>query len=112
MAGRRGKQGQLDERISLLSPVRSPDEHGQEVERFVEYASCWGGLRSLTGREVMTAREPIEEITHRVEIRWRPGVVGGHRVRLQDGRELAIIAALDEDGRRMWLTILAREVRR
>ena len=51
----------------------------------------------------------MERSDHKVVIRYRKGIEPGMVVR-HDGRELIIQSALDEDGRRRWLTLICREV--
>lgn len=111
MAGhdhREGTVGALRRRLVLEAPVATPDGLGGATESFQTVASLWGQVEWLAGREMWRMGRPEQLATHRVTLRWRPGVDAGQRLR--DGARLFDIRAVaDPDGGRRRLVCLVEE---
>lgn len=73
--------------------------------------SLWMEVLALTGDELVAARQVHARTTHRIITRWMPDVTPDMRVEWE-GRRLEIVSALDPDGRRKELHLLAVEVNR
>lgn len=64
-------------RLQELSP--DLDERGQRsiwVDRF----KFWCSIDPLTGRELLAAQQEKSEISHEVEMRFRPGITAAMRI--------------------------------
>lgn len=97
--------GRLRHRLELQQPgpeVRATD--GSEHPQWLPYATVWGSVSPLTGRELWQARQSNPDVTHRVVIRFQPGLVllATHRIKHR-GRYLNLMAVRDIDERlRRW----------
>lgn len=83
--------GQLDQRITLQSPVLTKDAAGQRVQTWADVAVVWAQARPARGRE-FTAGDALQHAASVVfTIRWRSDVQGTWRV-LWRGVPHALIA--------------------
>lgn len=95
--------GTLRHRLALERSVRTGDGGGGVTESWVLEADVWGEVRPLAGQEALEADRISGRVSHDIRIRYRAGVVPAMRFRL-DTRAFHIVAVLDEDERRRWLT--------
>lgn len=95
-------------RVLIEAAQRTPDGAGGAATSWTPVASVWAELRDGGGREDAPAGRLEGRRTVTARIRWRDGIVPAMRLRA-GGRILGIRAALDEDGRRRFLTLLCEE---
>lgn len=90
--------GNLDRRITIQTPTRTTDSHGESVITWVTYAECWADCTPGGGSETHTAdrRQADQPATFR--IRWMPGVNADMRV-LFDGDAWDITSVEEPDRR-------------
>jgi SPP1 family predicted phage head-tail adaptor len=101
--------GARGRRFVLEMPHEVPDGFGGVVRSFTPGPQLWGALEMLSGAERVRADRPEQAVTHRVTLRYRPGITGA--MRLVSGlRRFAIRAASDPDGRRRELVCLVEEI--
>ena len=105
--------GLLAQRIRLEQQSTAQDSFGGQSETWSEVITVWAGVFAMTGRERLAAQAIHPELTHQIIVRWHPlladpKTVAGMRVVL-GSRHFDIHAALDEDGRKTVLTLLATE---
>jgi len=101
--------GARSRRFVLEVPRESPDGFGGVVRSFTAGPQLWGALEMLSGSERWRAARPEQAVTHRVTLRYRPGVTAA--MRLTSGlRRFAIRAASDPDGSRRELVCLVEEI--
>jgi len=107
------KAGQLDRRILIQRPVHVRNEHGEQIEGWVDVATVWAKFERITGGEEFRAEQRTNRQQVRFTIRHRPGVeptmtlvYDGERYEIEDVGEVG-------DGRRDGLVLngYAREVR-
>ncbi len=104
------KPGKLRHRIEIGHYIQGKNEWGDPTPEYWEpICQVWASVEGLRGSHYFQALQTVDQSDHRVVIRYRAGVEPGTIVR-HDGRELTIQSALDEDGRRRWLTLVCREV--
>lgn len=72
--------GKLTKRVTILSPVRSENEYLEKPENWQEVASVWAAMEPLTGKEVWEASQVQPIATHKITIRYRPGMTGALRL--------------------------------
>ena len=102
--------GDLRHRIEIGRYIEGTNEWGDpELAYWESYCQVWALVEGLKGSLYFEALQTVERSDHKVVIRYRKGIEPGMVVR-HDGRELIIQSALDEDGRRRWLTLICREV--
>lgn len=96
-------------RIVLEQPVETPDATGGATIDWQEITTLWARIEARSGSE-RNRDEGVEgRIDTRITLRWRGGLDGRMRFRL-DTRLFAIRAAFDPDGRRRDLVCLCEEV--
>lgn len=100
--------GKLRHRLILEEPVRLDDEAGGASETWREVATLWASIRARSGKETLAADQFAGRVNSEITIRYRPDVVPAMRFRSQN-RIFAILAVLDEDGRRRWQKCLCEE---
>ena len=66
---------------------------GEVIQAFATYASTYGSVEPLTGRELERAKSYGATVSHRLTIRYTPGVTPKH-IALFQGRKLLINAAI------------------
>lgn len=102
--------GGLRHHIEIGRYVSGKDEHGDPTTLKWERVAClWASVEGLRGSHYFQAQQTLNQADHKIIIRYnhriRPGMIARH-----DGRELTIQSALDEGGRRRYLTLICREV--
>ena len=71
-------------------------------------ATVWASLEAMSGREFFASQQVQSEVTHKVTIRFRPGVAADMRI-VYGGRVFGIVAPLP-DNRGTRLVLMCREV--
>jgi len=66
--------GEMRIKIVYQEPTQAKDALGQPIKTWVDVFEGFGALRPLTAREINLAGQTTAEATHRLAIRWRPGV--------------------------------------
>jgi len=100
--------GKLRHRIAIESPTRSKNEFGEEVEGWSVLAEVRASVEPLSGRELWQAQQVAAQVSHRVQIRYRPGVEPEQRV-CHRGRHLEISVVRNIEERNEWLELLCIE---
>ena len=100
--------GRLRHRIILQTSTLTQDSLGVASEAWEDTATVYAQIEALSGREFFEAARVNAEVTHRVRIRYRPGIVPAMRV-LAGDRTLDIRSVLDVDGRKRELTLMCAE---
>lgn len=99
------------QRFALERPIEEADGAGGVVRRFALCAFVWGSLSAAsTGSAARDVQErPELAARYRIVMRWRGGIDGTSRLRLGE-RVFNVLSAVDPDGRRRELSIVAQEV--
>lgn len=103
--------GKLRHRVTIQKRSRAQDPSGEESDVFTAIAEVWASVEPLTGREQFTAQQILSEVTHRIRMRYIPGITVSARDRIVYGTRLFDIqfpANLEE--RNKELEITAKEV--
>jgi SPP1 family predicted phage head-tail adaptor len=101
--------GARSRRFVLEVPQEAPDGFGGVVRSYAAGPQLWGALEMVEAQERLRAGREEQAVTHRVVLRWRPGVTAAMRLGLGP-RRFAILAAADPDGRRRDLVCLVEEI--
>lgn len=87
--------------VVIQRRVNTPDEAGQPVISWVDYASVWAEALPLRGRELLAAQQVQSEVTTMFRIRYRADLDDTMRV-LWDNVPYGIAAPpIDVEGRRI-----------
>lgn len=99
----------LRHRIELTRNVPTRNGQGEQVDEWAKYATLWGSVEPLNGKELLNAQQISAEVTHRIKIRFYPDIKPEHRA-IHKGRTLDIVSVLDIAERRRSLHLLCKEV--
>ncbi|MEM7425191.1 MAG: phage head closure protein [Pseudomonadota bacterium] len=73
------RPGELRHRLVLQEAVRTDDGGGGAVETWQSAAELWAAVEPLGGDEPVRAEKLEGNLSHRVTIRWREGVLPSMR---------------------------------
>lgn len=102
--------GKLRHRVTLQTVTETADGFGgASVQTWADTATLWGEVRPLTGREFANAHLLQGEISTRIRLRYRAGIVPKQRI-TWDGHTYDIIAVLDIGGRKREFELMCKEL--
>ena len=101
--------GQLTKQVTIQVRTLDQDASGQPTETWATFATVYAKIAPLTGKDYLSAKQVVDDITHDVAIRYRRGVKPKMRVSYLD-RTLEILSALDPDESREWLYLKCKEL--
>lgn len=81
--------GELRHRVSILQPNNTQDSFGdtQIGDDSVIFESVPAKIETLQGRELWSAQQKVSQVTHRITIRWIPGITAKMNVGWFDERQ-------------------------
>lgn len=96
--------GKLRHKLVIQSRTEAPDSIGHMVSTWSEFATVYGSVEPLIGREYLAAQQVQSEVSHKLRIRWLNGATTKMRV-LFGSRVFDINSVLnvEERGREMLL---------
>lgn len=98
--------GTLRHRITLQSPPTARDALGQPSGTWVDEATVWADARPLSSRERFAAGQINSEVSVRIRIRWRDGVLPSWRVLWRDVPHAIVGEPIDVNGEQVALDLL------
>jgi SPP1 family predicted phage head-tail adaptor len=101
--------GLLKKRISILKQTSVQNSYGESENAWNEVAVVWANVNPLQGRELFQANQIHSEVSIKVTIRYRPGILP--KMRLKFGEHLLqIIFVINIDERNRFLELSCKEV--
>ena len=100
--------GTLTDRVQLKRRVMIAEPGGGHATLFVPVASLWARVRSLSGRQGVSADGRDVAVSHSVVLRFRKDVSPGDRI-VYHGRNFEVASAADLNGRRAYLSCTCSE---
>ena len=73
--------GKLRHEIIIQSYTTVPDVIGHPVKTWTTRDTVWAWVRPMSGREIMSAQQPVGEITHKVTIRYQSAIAVTDRIK-------------------------------
>lgn len=98
----------MRERVTIQTPVEARSPSGETTLSWSAVATVWASVDGLSMRDILQAQQANLIATHRIRIRYRPGVTHTQKI-IWRGRTMEIASVVERDGRTA-LEILAREV--
>lgn len=95
--------GTLTDRVQFRRRETTSEPEGGHVALFVPVASLWARVRSVSGRQGVSADGRTVVVSHAVVMRFRHDVTPGDRI-VYRGRNLEVVSAADLNGRRAYLS--------
>jgi len=90
--------GLLRERVTIQQAAETRNALGEVVQGWVAYTERWASVDNLSSRETLLQGQQKTDLTHRVRMRYVPGLVGTMRL-LWRGRVLEITSLNERDNR-------------
>jgi SPP1 family predicted phage head-tail adaptor len=101
--------GAMQHRVVLSKASSQRTATGEFVQRYEPFATCWASIQMLAGKYTEKTQQVITESTHKIIIRYIPGVTTAMTVQLSDGRVWNIEAVADPDERHVELQLFCYE---
>lgn len=105
--------GRLKRRITIEQPTESRSTRGGVAVAWTAFLDAWVDIQTATAREIEAGRARFGELTHRIVMRYRPGITDKMRVaytRAPDAtRYFDIRGVIDPDGDRRELHLMVWE---
>jgi SPP1 family predicted phage head-tail adaptor len=104
------RAGQLRQTITLQTLTPTGDNAGGVAsETPVDFATLYAHVEPLSGRELVQAHQVNDELTHRIVMRYYPGVASNMRVKYGT-RFFLIESIIDVDERHRGLILMCKEL--
>lgn len=94
------RPGDLRHRVTLQRRVEALDGYGQGEPTWNDAGTFWAFVRPLQGREAEAAKQIKPELSHRVTLRYQPGVAFTAGDRLLFGVRVLNVDAVKNLGER------------
>lgn len=92
------RPGELNERITIQQHSEGRNALGETVMSWSNFADRWASVEGTTARESLAFGQQAIDITHKVKLRYLPGLTNKMRI-LWRGRVLEIISVLEHASR-------------
>ena len=100
--------GKLRHRIEIQSSTATADTTGQKIKTWSTDTTIWAWVRPMSGREMMSAKQPVGEITHKITIRYDETIAVTNRIKFGTRYfDINFIANYDE--RNVFMEIMCKE---
>jgi SPP1 family predicted phage head-tail adaptor len=90
--------GRLRERVTIQQAAETRNAMGEVVQSWVTFAERWASVDGLSSREFLLQGQQQSEISHRVRLRYVPGMKATMRF-LWRGRVLEMTSLLEHGNR-------------
>ena len=97
------RSGELRDRLTIQTVTEARDSLGQAIETWATFATVWGKLTPINGRERFLAAQTHAESTYRARIRWIAGLTA--KMRISFNEKIYNITYIADDGRRRELVL-------
>lgn len=97
------KSGELRDRLTIQQATEARDSLGQAIETWETFATVWGKLTPINGRERFLSAQTRAESTYRAKIRYIAGLTA--KMRISFGEKIYHITYIADDGRRRELVL-------
>lgn len=92
------RAGELRERVTVQQSSETRNPLGEAIPTWSTFAEVWASVNGVTSRELLLAGQQQTEISHRVKMRYLPGLTQQMRLAWR-GRTLEIVSVLEQDNR-------------
>jgi SPP1 family predicted phage head-tail adaptor len=94
--------------ITFQSPSTTENEYGEPTQDWVDFATVRAGIYPISGKDYISAVELNSEISHKVNIRYYPGITPNMRI-VFGSRIFQIIAVMNFQEWNKELQIVCKE---
>ena len=96
-------------RVTIKQKSVTRDTFGGEVVAWVTVATIWAAVEPLTGREWLEGRQMAAEVTTRIRMRYRSGVLPEYQV-TYGSHTYDVLAVIQPEENRREMQLMCREV--
>lgn len=101
--------GRLRHRITINKPVPgTPDSYGGVQNTWQSVGTFWASIESLSGREFEVAKSYAATVSHRIVMRYAPGILPTYQV-IYGTRIFNVNGVLNVEERNRQLTLFCTE---
>ncbi len=105
--------GKLRHRITFQRFDGESDDYGDPLEaddsHWTDVATTWAAIDPVSGRELYAAEQSQSEVTHKVRLRYRPGLTTAMRIS-RGKRRFKILSIIDWEERHESLLMMCKEL--
>lgn len=102
--------GRLNKRIQIQVRVPIKDEFGHtDKSPWSTIATVWAVVEPISGRQLIASEQVLAEITHKIVMRYRPGITPDHRIAM-GSRTFKIEYPINVREKNVLLELLCSEV--
>lgn len=98
------RAGSLRHRVTLQTPVITQDAFGGQVKSWQNVTDLWAMVESLSGSELIAARQIFAEALYKVTIRYYPSITDKHRI-VYNGMNMDITNVSDVETRHIMIEL-------
>lgn len=102
------KAGALKERVMIQAPSENRNSLGETTIDWEDAGEVWASVDGLSSREILQAMQANVVASHKIRIRFFPGITPHHRV-VWNGRNLEVASVVERNDRTIH-EMLVREV--
>ena len=99
--------GLMRERVAIQEATERQNQFGEATVTWSDVATVWASVQGMSAREYLAAQQVGSIITHKIRIRFFPGLTHSHRL-VWRGRIMEIVSVLERETRTVH-EILAKE---
>jgi len=103
------RAGRLRQRVTIREKSVTRGDYGAETVTWTAVATVWASVEPLRGREFLEAQREGAEVTTKVVMRYRGGIVPEMQVTYSD-HTYDVLAVIHVDERGRELQLMCREV--
>jgi SPP1 family predicted phage head-tail adaptor len=100
--------GELNKRVTLQEPVQTADGMSGFTVTWTQAAVVWAAVWPISANEMKDAMQTGLTITHRIRMRYRPGVKASWRISWDD-RYFNIVSIIDPSSDHTVLDLMCKE---
>ena len=102
------RAGQLNRRVSLQAPMETRNDLNEVVTVYRPYATVWGAVLPLRGREFWLGAQEQQQVTTRIVVRYRDDVSPSHQVVYKD-HVYDVMSVIDKESKHVFLELMCKE---
>lgn len=103
------RAGKLRHKMTIEAPPTTRNAYNEATGSWTTFATVWGSIEPLSGRELVAARELQSDVDFKITIRYLSGVAAKMRVSWNSRTfDIAHVESRMEGNREMWLFAVER----
>lgn len=99
------QSGKLRNLVEIQEKIVTRQANGEENRTWITFAQAWAEISPLSGRELLTLRDEMAQVTTRIKTRYLAGVTAEMRV-VHGGSVYEITEVIDRENRGAELELL------